>query len=120
MNKKEIICIVCPIGCRLNVTKDDSNSLGYSVTGHACKRGIEYGIKELSNPTRIITSTVKINNAPLKRIPVKTNGPIPKNLNFDCMKIINSVEIEAPIKVGEIIVKNILKTGVDLVVTRSM
>lgn len=120
MHEKEIVCIVCPIGCRLTVTKDDGNSLGYSVTGHTCKRGIEYGIKEMRNPTRVITSTVKINNAHLNRLPVKTKGPIAKNLNFDCMKIINSIEVEAPIKIGEVIVSNILETGVDLVATRSM
>lgn len=120
MNKKEMVCIVCPIGCRLTVTKDDSKPLGYSVTGNTCNRGIDYGIKELTNPTRVITSTIKIKNAHLKRLPVKTNGAIAKDLNFECMKVINSIEVEAPVEVGEVIVKNILNTGVDLVASRSM
>ncbi|WP_432409243.1 DUF1667 domain-containing protein [Wukongibacter sp. M2B1] len=120
MDKKKMICIVCPIGCHLTVAKDDGGPLGYSVTGNKCKRGIDYGIKELTNPTRVITSTVKIKNAHLKRIPVKTNGAIPKDLNFECMKMINSIEVEAPIKMGDVIVKNILGTGVDLVASRSM
>lgn len=120
MNKKEMVCIVCPIGCHLTVTKDEGDPLGYSVTGHKCKRGIKYGIKELTNPTRVITSTVKIKNAHLKRLPVKTNGAIPKDLNFECMRLINSIEIVAPIKMGDVIIKNILDTGVDLVASRSM
>ncbi len=120
MAKNEMICIVCPIGCRLTVIKDDSTELGYLVRGNKCKRGINYGIKELTNPTRVITSTVKIKNAHLKRLPVKTKGAIPKDLNFECMKIINSIEVEAPIKMGDIIVKNILGTGIDLVASRSM
>jgi len=120
MNKKEMVCIVCPIGCHLTVTKDDSNPSGYSVTGNTCIRGIDYGIKELTNPTRVVTSTIKIRNAHLKRLPVKTNGAIPKDLNFECMKIINSIEVEAPVKMGDIIVKNILDTGIDLVASRSM
>ncbi|WP_432664550.1 DUF1667 domain-containing protein [Wukongibacter baidiensis] len=120
MDKKEMVCIVCPIGCHLTVTKDDGEPLGYSVTGNKCKRGIEYGIKELTNPTRVITSTVKIKNAHLRRLPVKTNGAIPKDLNFECMRLINSIEVVAPIKMGDVIVKNILGTGVDLVASRSM
>lgn len=120
MNKKEMICIVCPIGCHLTVTKDEDEALGYSVKGNKCKRGIEYGIKELTNPTRVITSTVKIKNAHLKRLPVKTNGAIPKALNFECMRLINSIEIVAPIKMGDVIIENILDTGVDLVASRSM
>lgn len=120
MGKNQMICIVCPIGCRLTVTKDDSKDSGYSVSGNKCKRGIDYGIKELTNPTRVITSTVKIKNAHLKRLPVKTNGAIPKDLNFECMKVINSIEVEAPIKMGDIIVKNILGTGIDLVASRTM
>lgn len=118
--KKDMVCIVCPIGCRITVTKDDNNPLGYNVTGNTCKRGVDYGIKELTNPTRVLTSTVKIKNAHLKRLPIKTNGAIPKEMNFECMRVINEVEVEAPIKVGDVIVKNILETGIDLVASRSM
>ncbi|MFA5523514.1 MAG: DUF1667 domain-containing protein [Tissierellales bacterium] len=116
----ETICIVCPIGCRLTITKDTTSPDGYLVSGNQCKRGERYGILEMTNPTRVITSTVKINKAHLKRLPVKTNGAIPKDMNFKCMELINSLEIEAPIKVGQVIIKNILDTGIDLVASRSM
>lgn len=120
MESKELICIVCPMGCHLTVTKDENSESGYKVTGNTCKRGIEYGIKEVTNPTRVVTSTVKIINGDLPRLPIKTNGAIPKEKIFECMKLINSVEIEAPIKVDDVIIENILESGVDLVASRSM
>lgn len=119
MEKRELVCIVCPRGCRLTLVKDENAERGYIVTGNACPRGTDYGIKELTNPTRVVTSTVKIKNYFLNRLPVKTNGAIPKEKIFECMKIINSVELEAPIKVGQVIIENILGTGVDLVTCKS-
>ncbi|MTI68272.1 MAG: DUF1667 domain-containing protein [Firmicutes bacterium] len=117
--KKEIVCIVCPKGCYLKIKKN-KNIKEYIVKGNKCKRGKEYGIKEITNPTRIITSTVKIENAHLRRLPVKTNRAVSKNIIFECMKVINKVSIKAPIKVGDVIIKNILDTGVDVVASRSM
>ncbi len=117
MEKKELVCIVCPMGCRLTVTKENDN---YVVTGNQCPRGKDYGIKELTNPTRVLTTTVKIKNGLLNRIPVKTKEPIPKDKIFECMDVINRIEIEAPVKVGDIVVENVLETGVDVVASRSM
>jgi CxxC motif-containing protein len=117
---KEIICIVCPMGCHLEVTEDINNKDGYKVEGNKCPRGKEYGINEMVNPTRVLTTTIKINNAPLKRLPVKTDGVIPKTKIFECMEIINKVEVSAPINMGEVIIKDILGTGVDVVASRSM
>lgn len=120
MEKKEIICIVCPIGCHLQITKDDTDPKGYKIQGNQCKRGERYGILEMTNPTRVITSTIKINRALLNRLPVKTKGAIPKDMNYQCMELINSLEVDAPVKVGQVIVEDILGTGVQLVATRSM
>lgn len=120
MDRKEITCIVCPIGCRLLVEKDDSKEEGYTVSGNQCRRGEAYGIKEMTNPTRVITSTVKIINGLLPRLPIKTDGSIPKDKIFKCMDEINKVVIEAPIKVGDIIISNVLDTGVNIVATRDM
>lgn len=120
MIKKEMICIVCPIGCRITVTEDSSSNEGFNVTGNKCPRGKVYGIKEMTNPTRMLPTTVAINNAFLNRLPVITNNPIPKNLIFKCMDIINSTVVNAPIKMGEIIIKNILDTGVNIIASRDM
>lgn len=114
----EMICIVCPKGCRLSVDqKSDGEVL---VTGNGCNRGIPYAKKELTNPTRVVTSTVKINGAIHKRLPVKTSKDIPKHLNFAVMKELESIEVTAPIKVGTVLIKNILGTDADIVATRNM
>ncbi len=113
---KELICIVCPMGCHLEV--DDENN--YGVTGNKCKRGIIYGKKELTNPTRTITSTVKIANGIYPRLPVKTDTDIPKAFMMEIMKELDKITVEAPIKKGAIIIENILNTNANIVATRSM
>ncbi|MGL4730604.1 MAG: DUF1667 domain-containing protein [Clostridium sp.] len=113
---KELICIVCPRGCHLSVDIDND----YKVTGNLCPRGAEYGVKELTAPTRVVTSTVKVKGGIHKRLPVKTSTAIPKELNVKCMELLNDLEVEAPIKVGDVIVENILETGANLIATRNM
>ena len=115
--KINLVCIVCPVGCQLEVTKDNDN---ITVTGNGCKRGVEYAKNEITNPTRVLTTTVTVENAKLNRIPVKTKGEIPKGLLFDAMILINNVILKAPVKVGDIVVENILDTGVDVVASRSL
>lgn len=117
---KEMICIVCPMGCRLTVTKDEMAENGYTVEGNSCKRGYVYGVNEQTNPTRVIPTTVKIENGVLNRLPVKTDKPVPKKLIFKCMEEINKVTVYAPINTGDIIIENILGTGANIVATRSM
>ena len=108
------------MGCRLTLIKDEEAKDGYRVEGNMCARGRAYAIKELCAPTRVITSTVKIKNAILKRLPVKTDGDIPKELNFKCMEEINKVELEAPVKIGQVVVEDVLGTGINIVASRSM
>lgn len=120
MEKREMICIVCPIGCHLEIMEDSSSESGYIVSGATCKRGEVYGVKELSNPTRTVTSTVKIKGGSLPRIPVRTDKEIPKDKIFDCMKIINDIELEVPVKVNQIIAENVLGLDVNIVSSRSM
>lgn len=113
---KNLVCIMCPKGCRLKV--DEKN--GYSVTGNACSRGAEYGKKELINPERLITSTVKIKGASYSRCPVKTDRDIPKPLIFKAMELINAAEVSAPVRRGEIVIFNILGTGANVIITKDM
>ena len=117
MEEKNMTCIVCPIGCHLEVKIIKEK---FIVTGNQWDRGRIYGIKELTNPTRVLTSTVKVNNAYLPRLPIKTKGGIPKDKINDCMKEIDNIELEVPIKIGQVIIKNIQDTGVDVVASRSM
>ena len=113
---KELICIVCPKGCHLKVDEDN----GYAVTGNGCPRGAEYGKAELTNPTRVVTSTVRIVGASLPRCPVKTDGAIPKGMIFEIMKALDGVELTAPVTVGDVVIENVCGTGVNVVAARTM
>jgi CxxC motif-containing protein len=115
---REIICIVCPTGCRINVRGDDSQQL--TISGNDCKRGEEYALKEITDPRRTLITTVQIKYGRLRRLPVRTNGEIPKQSIFPCMEIINRTEVEAPVEIGQVIISDILGTGADVVATRSM
>lgn len=120
--KKEMVCIVCPVGCRLTVEcmKEFLVEDAYSITGNKCKRGVDYAVKEMTSPTRMLPTTIKIEMGILNRLPVRTRNPIPKELIFDCMDVINKVKVEAPISMGDVVISNILGTGVDVIATRSM
>ena len=119
MRKEEMICIICPLSCHLEVELDDQGNVG-EVTGNSCPRGDTYARKELTNPTRMLTSTVSIKGAMYDRLPVITSNDIPKGKMFDVMKAIAEVEVSAPIKVKDVIVKDVCGLGVDIVASRSM
>lgn len=116
--EKEFICIVCPKGCALKVTTaSESEVTASDVTGHQCKRGAVYAVDECLNPVRMLTTTVKLVGSKQPLIPVKSSRPLPRAKLFDCMKVLNSCTAKAPLEVGDIIIKNILGTGVDIVTT---
>jgi CxxC motif-containing protein/NADPH-dependent 2,4-dienoyl-CoA reductase/sulfur reductase-like enzyme len=112
----ELICIVCPKGCHLKV--DAKN--GYAVSGNSCERGEAYGKKELTNPTRVITSTAIVKDGVYLRVPVKTDKDIAKGKIFEAMLLLDNLKMEAPVQIGDIIVKDILNTGVNFVATRNL
>ena len=103
----ELTCIVCPKGCRLNV--DEEN--GFLVTGYGCPRGKEYGHKELTAPTRTLTSIVRIEGAIHPCCPVKTSGEIPKRLIIQAMNLLKKVRLSAPVAAGAVVVQDICGTG---------
>ena len=113
--KRNLTCIVCPKGCSINVEFEGNNII--SISGNTCKRGEEYARNECTNPVRTITSTIYTKKGVL---PVKSNGGIPKKYMFDCIKIINNYEAVLPIHIGDVIIRNILNTGVDIVSTQNM
>lgn len=113
---KELICIVCPNGCHLRVDEEKD----YLVTGNSCPRGAEYGKSELMHPVRVVTATVRCRDAAYPRCPVKTNRPVPKESIRAVMKAMENVTLTAPVRIGDIVIKNICGTGADLVSTRNM
>ena len=111
---KSMICIVCPVGCHVSIDGEKN------VTGNRCKRGEFYAIKEVTNPTRMVTSTVRIESKLLPRVSVKTSDAIDKSRIFDVMKALDDVTLKAPVKIGDIVIPNIFGTGVDIVATRAV
>ncbi|MEG2788677.1 MAG: DUF1667 domain-containing protein [Romboutsia sp.] len=115
--RTNVTCVVCPMGCRMTIDNIDGE---YKVSGNTCKRGEKYGIEEITAPRRVITSTVKLEGSYLNLLPVKTDGSIPKDMMFDVMKVLDNVIIVAPINVGDIIINNILGTGINIVSSKSV
>ena len=110
-----IVCIVCPKGCRLTV---DEQTL--EVTGNNCPRGAAYGKAELTSPTRVITSTVKVEKGDICRCPVRTKGAIPKGKMFDIMSALRKVTLVSPVKIGDVVIPNVCDTGIDVIATRNV
>lgn len=118
MEKRELICIQCPMGCPLTVTVSDDGSV--SVAGNTCPRGEAYGEKEVTHPTRTVTSTVKIDGGTIARVSVKTASDIPKEKIFGVMEEIRASRVAAPVSLGDVIVKDAAGTGVDVIATKSV
>ncbi len=117
MVKKTITCIECPVGCSLEIDLDGSSSP--KVMGNKCAKGYAYAVKELTSPERFLTSTVKAEGLDVRRVPVRTDRPIPKERIKDVMASLGKVVITSPVKAGEVVRENILGLGANIVVTRS-
>ena len=118
MKKVNLICIGCPLGCPLTVEMEGDQVL--SVTGNTCKNGDKYARKEMTNPTRVITSTVRVTGGKLAMVSVKTASDEPKGKIFDCVKVRKDVDIPAPVHMGQVIVPDIAGTGVPVIATKNV
>lgn len=114
---KKITCIICPTGCEIRVrTKGDEI---VEVSGNACPEGEKYATQEVKSPERVLMSVVKCKNCDIPTVSVKTRDPVRKNKIEEVMTEISEIEIEAPVKIGDVIRQDIGKTGTDLVATRN-
>ena len=113
---RELTCIVCPKGCQIKVELDENKNI-VSVNGYTCKRGESYAMNECTAPKRVVTSTAPLEDGGV--VPVKTNGSIPKELMFECIKQINMARVAADAPVGTVVIHDVLGTGVDVVTTRN-
>ncbi|MFH1693202.1 MAG: DUF1667 domain-containing protein [Bacillota bacterium] len=111
---KKMICIACPIGCHLTI--DDN----LHVEGNICAKGEKYAIEEVTHPTRILTTTVKTISQTTPRLSVKSKDPLPKELIFEALNLLNDIIIENNVKIGDIVVRDILNTGIDMVATKNV
>lgn len=118
MEIKKLTCINCPVGCSLKVEMDGENVI--CVSGNTCRRGEIYARKEVTNPTRIVTSIVKVVNGTSGTVSVKTKEDIPKEKIFVCVQALRGIEVQAPVHIGDVILENVAGTGVDIVATRNV
>lgn len=105
MEKRDLICIGCPLGCMIQV--EMQNGLISNITGNSCKIGEDYVRKEVTNPTRIVTSSIRVLNGTAPMVSVKTSKDIPKDKIKECMEAIKSCTINAPVHVGDKVIKNV-------------
>jgi CxxC motif-containing protein len=113
----QLICITCPKGCTLEVHRDGETVI--HVEG-GCKRGHEYAQKELVDPRRMISSTVRILGGEHPLLPVYTSETFPKPRIPELMRVLGELEIKAPVQMNEVVVKDVLGTGVDILASRNM
>jgi len=114
MKERKLTCIVCPKGCELTVEFDDNGAIK-NISGYTCPRGKDYAIAECTAPVRTVTSTVRCEDGEV--VAVKTVSPIPKGKIFEAMAEINSVIAPNSIKLGDIVIKGVAGTDVDVVAT---
>ncbi|HBG02100.1 MAG TPA: molybdopterin oxidoreductase [Firmicutes bacterium] len=116
---KEITCTVCPLSCNVVLELGESGEI-LSLTGNRCARGKVYATKEHENPERTLTTIVKIEGGRHPVLPVRTNQPIPKTRLKEGMLVAAKVQVKAPIAMGDVIIKDFLGLGVDLVASRDL
>lgn len=118
MENRDLICIGCPMGCMITVSMEHGEVV--SVTGNTCKRGDTYARKEVTNPTRIVTSSVRVTGGVLPVVSVKTKEDIPKEKIADCMRALKEVTVKAPVHIGDVLLTDVAGTGVDIIATKEI
>lgn len=118
MERKELICIGCPMGCPMKVSLEQGRVV--QIEGNTCKRGAVYAKKEVTNPTRIVTSTIRVTGGTAPVVSVKTASDIPKERIKECMEVLKTMKVKAPVEMGDILYRNVAGTGVDIVATRTV
>ena len=114
-------CIVCPRGCRIEVRGErGADPADYEVSGQACPRGAEYASAEHSTPVRTLTTTVATVGSRLRRLAVQSTGPIPRELLAEALAQVHAARVEAPVRAGEAVARDLLGTGVDVVASRDL
>ena len=116
--EQTITCINCPVGCRMTVSLSDTGEF-LSVTGNTCPRGAKYAQQECTLPERIITAVIPVagSETPLS---VKTASPVPKKLISSVIDELARVQVSLPVTIGQVVLPDVLNTGVDIIATRSL
>jgi len=114
---KNLICVVCPVGCRMHISGTVEDLI---VTGEKCKRGIAHAYEEITNPTRMVCTTVKIKGGVHPVIPVRTDKPIPEKYKLEVVKAVKDMTLISPVVMGDVVIEDLFGTGVNLIAERNM
>lgn len=117
MKHVQKICINCPAGCHLDITADDTGKI--CVTGNACPRGEKYAVQEMTDPRRVVTAVVRSEGPQSVCIPVRSSAPVPKAMIPGLLKTLFAMREKLPVKQGQVLLKNVHGTGIDVLATRS-
>ena len=115
--EEKVICVTCPKGCTLIVTRDGETVVNVE---NGCKRGHEYAKQELTDPRRMVASSVRIQGGLHPLMPVYTSAPFPKPRIPELLKVLRKVQLIAPVKLDEVILENVLDTGIDIKASREI
>ena len=121
MDTRNLTCIGCPLGCQIEVLMDESGEIAL-ITGNTCQRGEQYARKEVTSPTRIVTSSVRVYGSRTgeRMVPLKTASDIPKSMIMDVIREMSGVSVPCPVRIGDVLIRNIAGTGVDAVATKNV
>ena len=123
MSEKKITCVTCPLGCKLKINIENNKII--SISGNQCKKGIKFAEVEIRDPRRILATTIKLKaqggqEAVFNRLPVRSVAPAPKDKILEIIKEVRKIKVSPPIKMGDIIAKNIIGSGVDIIASMSV
>jgi len=118
VEKRHFTCVICPIGCEIDVEVENGEIV--SMEGNKCTKSEDFVRQELVEPMRTLTTTVRIKGARWPMLPVRTDRPIPKRLFFEVMKEVAGAEVRAPVKVADVVVRDVAGSGADIIASRNM
>jgi len=118
IEKRHFVCVVCPVGCEIDVVHDGSGVI--SMEGNKCEKSKEFVSQELIEPMRILTTTVRVQGSGWPVTPVRTDKAVPKRLFPRIMRQLRRVEVKAPVNILDVVVRDVLHTGANIIATRTM
>ena len=117
--ERKFICVSCPLGCGLTVTLDDAGEV-VKVEGNTCARGANYARSEVKDPRRVFASTVRVKGGKLPVCPVRSKTPAPKGKLFEIAEAVAGIEVDAPVRIGQVLIHNVCGTDADIVASRDL
>ena len=117
-DQRHFICVTCPVGCAIEATIEDGELR--EITGQACKRGIALVREELTAPKRVLTTTMRVKGGALPLVPVRSTAALPKELLLPVAALLRGVALEAPVREHQVVVSNVLDSGVDIIASRDL